>query len=227
MSVKVNNRLEKVKKLSRRQFLKNAGLLMGGAAVSSIALTTACSSASNTTTSSTKTTTPNNTTTTQPTTTTTLPPAEGFVYETPTEPPPKMEIPGCTTFTATDRKYIIEHMWIRMVAQGIVAIGITEKMSELMDLIYTFELPPVGKMLEKGGHFGYATAGKMNVEFVSPVSGEVKQNNNAIYTDLEMMVNADPYVKGWLVTIRLTKPEEWDELLTPQEYTDLNSKVTG
>jgi glycine cleavage system H protein len=89
------------------------------------------------------------------------------------------------------------------------------------------DLPEVGKILQKGGSFGYSTAGKMNVEFVSPVSGEVLQQNLAIYTDLEMMINADPYVKGWLVTIQLTQPEEWDELLTPQEYTDLNAKVTS
>ncbi|UCE97573.1 MAG: hypothetical protein JSV74_06430 [Dehalococcoidia bacterium] len=234
MSEKNNKRVDDIQQFSRRQFLKNASLLMGGAAVSSIALTTACSSSSDTTTPNTKTTTiPNNTTNTTSTsatnitTATTLPPAEGFVYETPTEQPPKMEIPGCTTFTATDRKYIIEHMWIKMVAENIVAVGITEKMSELMSLIYTMDLPNVGKILQKGGMFGYSTAGKMNVEFVSPVSGEVLQQNLAIYTDLEMMINADPYVKGWLVTIQLTKPEEWDELLTPQEYTDLNAKVTG
>jgi len=233
MSGNLKNRLGKVKKLSRRQFLKNASLFMGGAAVSSIALTTACSSSNGTTTSDTQTTTPPNSTTNTSTptptitTTTTLPPAVGFVYVTPTEPPPKMEIPGCTTSTATDRKYIIEHMWIKMVAEDVVAVGITEKMSELMDLIYTMDLPNVGTILQKGGLFGYATAGKMNVEFVSPVSGEVLQKNNEIYIDLGMMINADPYVKGWLVTIKLTNPEEWDELLTPQEYTDLNSKVTG
>jgi len=136
-----------------------------------------------------------------------------------------MEIPGCTTFTATDRKYVIEHMWIKMVAENIVALGITEKMSELMDLIYTMYLPQEGDVITKGESFIYSEAGKMSVEFFAPISGTVLQVNRDIYTDLEMMINADPYVKGWLITVQLSNPEEWDELLTPQEYTDLNSKV--
>lgn len=223
--------------VTRRQFLKEASIIAGGAAVTSLALTSACGSPENTTTTGTTTTTTTTaptttTTTTTPTTTTTttntttgLPPADGFVYKTPTQQPPKMEIPGCTTFTATDRKYVIEHMWVKLVAENIVAIGITEKMSELMDLIYTLYLPHSGDILEKGGSFGYSEAGKMSVEFLSPVSGTVLQVNHDVFVDLEMMINADPYVKGWFVTIQLSNPEDWDELLTPQEYTDLNSKV--
>ena len=228
----------KGQQVTRRQFLKDTGLIVGGAAISSIGLTSGCSSGETSTTSSQiNTTTTNTTPTTNPATTTsststntttttvtTLPPAEGFVYKTPLDLPPEMDIPGCTTSTATDRKYVIEHMWIKMVAQGIVAIGITEKMSELTDYISDISLPQVGTTVNKGDYLMYITAAKMNVEFPAPVSGTVLQRNNDIFIDLVAMVNTDPYVKGWLMTIQLSHPEEWDELLTPQEYTDLNAK---
>jgi len=217
---------QKPKPVTRRHFLKEAGLIVGGAATASLVLTTACGSSENTTTTST----PAGTTTNTPTpsttvTSTVLPPAEGFVYETPGEIPPLMPIPGCTTFTATDRKYIIEHMWIKLVAEDLVVVGITEKMSELMDKIYSLYLPDVGRSVTKDGFFGSAEAAKLNVEFVTPVSGTVMQLNNEIWPDPEVTVNNDPYVSGWMVTIELSKPEEWAELLTPQEYTDLNAKV--
>jgi len=224
--------------VSRRQFLKEAGTIIGGAAIASLALNMACNSSGDTTTTrtttnttgtntntKTTTTTPANTTTDTTPTSTGLPPADGFVYKTPTELPPVMAIPGCTTSTATDRKYVLEHMWIKMVAENIVAIGITEKMSALTDWIYMINLPRVDQILEKDGRFIYVEAAKMNVEFPSPVSGKVLQVNNDIFVDLVYMVNGDPYVKGWLVTVELSNPQEWDELLTPQEYTDLNSKV--
>ena len=130
-----------------------------------------------------------------------------------------MEIPGCTTFTATDRKYIIEHMWIKMVAENIVAVGITEKMSELMDLIYTMDLPDVGKLLQKEGFFGYSEAGKMNVEFVSPVSGEVVDINPALKTNPELVFE-DPYGKGWLFKVK-----SWR--LSEQLRSLLSDKVAG
>ncbi|MFC1866233.1 glycine cleavage system protein H, partial [Chloroflexota bacterium] len=210
------------------------GLIVGGGAIASLTLTSACGSSENTNTAdTTTTTTPVNTTTatstpstTVPTSTTTiLPPAEGFVYITPHDFPPMMPVPGCTTFTATDRKYIIEHMWIKLVAENIVVVGITDKMSLLLDKIYSLYLPELGKNLSKDGYFGYAEAAKLNAEFISPVSGIVKQINNEIWPDPEVTVNNDPYVTGWMVTVELSKPEEWPALLTPQEYTDLNAKV--
>jgi glycine cleavage system H protein len=227
----MSGKLRKKQTVTRRQFLKEASLVVGGTAIASLALTSACSSPGNggTATTSTTTSTPVNTTTTTtsstPTVTTSLPPSEGFVYTTPSERPPLMAIPGCTTFTATDRLYIVEHMWIKLVAENIVVIGITEKMSELMDKIYSLYLPEIDHKLTKEGYFGYGEAAKLNVEFVSPVSGTVRQINNELYIDIEMHVNNDPYVSGWMVTIELSNPEELDELLTPQGYTDLNAKV--
>ena len=231
----MSGKLRKKETVTRRQFLKEASLVVGGTAIASLALTSACGSPENsstTTGTTTTTSTPVNTTTntstantSTPTATTSLPPAEGFVYSTPSERPPLMPIPGCTTFTATDRLYIVEHMWIKLVAENIVVIGITEKMSELMDKIYSLYLPEIDHKLTKEGYFGYGEAAKLNVEFVSPVSGTVRQINNELYIDIEMHVNNDPYVSGWMVTIELSNPEELDELLTPQGYTDLNAKV--
>jgi glycine cleavage system H protein len=64
----------------------------------------------------------------------------------------------------------------------------------------------------------------MSVEFFSPVSGKILQVNNGIFLDLTVIKN-DPYVKGWFLTIELSNPGEWDDLLSPQEYTDFNAKV--
>ena len=126
---------------------------------------------------------------------------------------------------AADRSYIVEHMWVKLVAENIIALGITEKMSDLMDLIYTLYLPHVGDVIEKGDSFIYSEAGKMSVEFFAPVSGTVLQVNHDVFVDLEMMINADPYVKGWFITMQLSNPEEFNDLLTPEEYRDLNAKV--
>ena len=93
--------------VTRRQFIKEASITAGGAAIASLVLTSACGSPENTTTintttatgttttgTTTTTTTPMTTTATTPSTTTSLPPAEDFVYETPTEFPPRISIPG-------------------------------------------------------------------------------------------------------------------------------------
>jgi len=121
----MSGKLRKKQTVTRRQFLKEASLVVGGTAIASLALTSACSSPGNSSTTSntgttTTTSTPAATTNTTTSTPTSLPPSEGFVYTTPRERPPLMPIPGCTTFTATDRLYIVEHMWIKLVAENIV-----------------------------------------------------------------------------------------------------------
>jgi hypothetical protein len=93
--------------VSRRRFLKEASIIMGGAAISSLALTSACGSSENTTTpnTTTNTTTYTNTNTNTTTTTTTatttttsvttsLPPAEEFIYKPTSDVPPFISIPG-------------------------------------------------------------------------------------------------------------------------------------
>jgi glycine cleavage system H protein len=216
---------KKIEPITRRQFLKETGLVVGGAAIVSLGFYSACSSPESKTTPNTETITTDTKEKTTVYTTTSLQPAEGFVYVTPTEPPPKIPIPGCITNTATDRMYTIEHMWAKLVAQNIVAIGITEKMSELIGDIYKLYLPKEGRILQKDGYLGSADASKINVEFVSPVSGTVLQINDDIWSDLVATINDDPYVSGWMFTVQLSNPEEYDALLTPQDYTDLNTKI--
>lgn len=128
---------------------------------------------------------------------------------------------------AADRSYILEHMWVKLVAENIVAIGVTEKMADITDEIYNIYLPHVGDIIKKDDPFIFIEATKLSVEFFSPVSGTVLQLNNNIFSSSlgDLQVNADPYNRGWFVTIQLSNPEELNELLTPEEYRDLNAKV--
>jgi glycine cleavage system H protein len=218
--------------LTRKEFVKEMGSVVGGVALASLTLSSACGSPGNNTipnstntinSSSTNTITSGTATITN--TITSLPPAEGFIYKTPSEKPPMKAIPGCTTSTATDRKYNIDHLWVKMVAENIVAIGITEKMSTMVDFITNVSLPDEGSKLEMGGFFAYIESMKMDVELLAPVSGTVLQVDTEIYTDLVYRVNGDPYGRGWLVTMKLSNPEEWNKLITPEVYSDLNKIV--
>jgi glycine cleavage system H protein len=212
-----NKRPQQPQLLTRKEFLKQMGSVVGGTAIVSLALSSACGKTAKTTTSS--------KTYSFSFDPTSLPPSKDFVYQTPDGLPPEMPIPGCTTYVATDRKYTVEHMWVKKVAENIVAIGITQKMATLVDFIYQISLPKEGGTIEKGGLFGYVDSAKMDVELQAPISGTVLQVNTEVYTDLVWRINGDPYVKGWLVTATMSNPAEWDQLITPQEYSDLNAKV--
>jgi glycine cleavage system H protein len=119
-------------------------------------------------------------------------------------------------------------MWIKPLADDKAAIGITDKLQELMGVVNSLDFPREGEVVAGGEFCGYAESWKMNVDFICPVSGTVLQVNTALQWGLgskDHVFHIDPYVTGWMMVIQLSKPEELNGLLTPEEYIALNAKV--
>ena len=116
-------------------------------------------------------------------------------------------------------KYSEQHEWITLEG-GVGTVGITDyAQGELGDIVFV-ELPDVGDVLEKGQSFGTVEAVKTVEDLYSPVSGEVIEINDTLEDNAEQ-VNSDPYSDGWMIKLRLEKPEEVDQLLGPAEYGEL------
>ncbi|MCD4747494.1 MAG: glycine cleavage system protein GcvH [Bacteroidales bacterium] len=116
-------------------------------------------------------------------------------------------------------KYTKDHEWLR-VEDDIAYIGITEfAQKELGDIVF-IEVETVGETLGKNETFGTIEAVKTVSDMLLPVSGEVLEFNEEVESAPEI-VNQDPYGKGWIVKIRIEKPEEINELLNANEYKEL------
>jgi glycine cleavage system H protein len=116
-------------------------------------------------------------------------------------------------------KYTKDHEWAKI--EGDVAIvGITDyAQSELGDIMYV-ELPSVGTTVEAGKPFGTIEAVKAASDLYAPLSGEVIEVNDSL-NDSPETVNNDPYGDGWMVKIKLSNPDEANELLTKEQYEEL------
>ncbi len=118
-----------------------------------------------------------------------------------------------------DLKYSREHEWAK-VEGDIVTEGITDyAQSELSDIVGV-ELPEAGRKVEKGTPIGTIEAVKAVADIYAIVSGEVVEVNENVVNTPEL-VNKDPYGEGWLVKIKLSNPQELDELLSFEEYREL------
>ncbi|HEX8152592.1 MAG TPA: glycine cleavage system protein GcvH [Thermoanaerobaculia bacterium] len=118
--------------------------------------------------------------------------------------------------TPEDNRYAKSHEYVHVDA-GVGTIGITEyAQKELGDVVFV-ELPQVGTQLEQGDELGSIESVKAVSELFSPVSGEVVEINEAL-ADKPELVNTDPYGDGWMIKIKLTTPEEADELMNAEEY---------
>jgi glycine cleavage system H protein len=118
-------------------------------------------------------------------------------------------------------KYTKDHEWLRVEGnEGFV--GVTDfAQSELGDIVY-IEVETVGETIEKEETFGTIEAVKTVSDMFMPVSGEVIEFNTALEAKPEL-INKDPYGEGWVVKIKITKPEEVNELLSPEKYSTLTT----
>jgi len=100
------------------------------------------------------------------------------------------------------------HMWARLdSATGRVVVGIdTLGLAALGDLAY-ISLQALGAMVKRGEGIGVFEAAKMTSDIVTPVSGTlVERNEQALHDPL--LVNSDPYGRGWLAAI---EPIGWED----------------
>lgn len=119
----------------------------------------------------------------------------------------------------SDLKYTKDHAWVRR--EGHTAtVGITDfAQRELSDIVYV-EVETVGETLSQDTIFGTVEAIKTVSDLFMPASGEVVAFNESLIRKPEV-VNTDPYGEGWMIQIAMSAPEEWDTLLTAEEYRQL------
>ena len=114
-------------------------------------------------------------------------------------------------------KYTQEHEWICPESGNKWKIGLTDyAQSRLGDMVYIDLLSP-GNQVEQRQKIGEVESAKAVSEIFTPVSGQVLEINQAVI-DEPGLVNQDPYGKGWLVKLELSKPSELDALMNSDEY---------
>jgi glycine cleavage system H protein len=122
-----------------------------------------------------------------------------------------------------DLKYTEDHEWIRLEGDDVAYVGITDfAQGELGDIVYV-EVDTEGETLDAGDIFGTVEAVKTTADLFMPVSGEILEFNSKLSADGDDepdLVNAEPYGAGWIVKIKLSKPEELDDLMGAEAYSE-------
>lgn len=113
-------------------------------------------------------------------------------------------------------KYTEDHEWIK-VEGDVATVGVTDfAQSELGDIVYV-EVETVDEDLEKGDVFGTVEAVKTVSDLHMPVSGTIVEFNEDLEDEPES-VNASPYESGWMIKIKMSNPEEVQELMSAEDY---------
>ena len=121
----------------------------------------------------------------------------------------------------SDRRYLESHEWHKLDGDT-VTIGITQTAAdELTDITYV-ALPKVGDTVEAGKRLGEIESVKATSDLYSGVSGSVTAINTELAND-PGLINRDPFNAGWMIKVKMTKPDEMNKLLSSDDY----EKKTG
>ena len=119
-----------------------------------------------------------------------------------------------------DLRYTKDHEWVRLDADGMATIGITDyAQGELGDIVFV-RVDDAGTHVDAEASFGEVEAVKTVSELFAPVAGTVEAVNEAL-NDAPDTVNRDPYGEGWMVKIRPDNVEDVDRLLRASAYREM------
>jgi len=112
--------------------------------------------------------------------------------------------------------YAPTHEWLHLQGDN-ATVGISKfAVDQLTDLIM-IELPAVGTRLTAGKSFGEVESVKAVSDLYAPASGEVVEVNSEVVSNIQLLAE-DPYVKGWLIRLKVSDPSEITGLLSYDEY---------
>mgnify|MGYP002737762539 CR=1 FL=1 len=117
----------------------------------------------------------------------------------------------------SELKYVASHEWLRLEADGIITVGITDHAQDLLGDVVFVELPEVGAVVEADQEIAVVESVKAASDVYAPIAGEITQINEEL-VDSPELANEDPYGKAWFFKIKPANPSDYDGLMTADEY---------
>jgi len=115
-----------------------------------------------------------------------------------------------------DLKYTKSHEWVRLQADGSVAIGITQHAQDLLGDMVFVENPTVGRQLAAGEECAVVESVKAASDVYAPIAGEVLAANADVEASPES-INQDAYA-AWMFTLKPANSADLDGLMDAAGY---------
>ena len=112
--------------------------------------------------------------------------------------------------------YSKDHKWI-LIEGDVGTVGLTDYARRELGSIEHIELPEAEDTVEVGEPFGALVSDRAIAEVFSPVTGMITEVNPRLAEQPDL-INESPYKEGWLVKIRIERPDELKDLFRLEKY---------
>ena len=115
-----------------------------------------------------------------------------------------------------EKKYTEEHEWVEMNGD-IATVGITKHAQESLGDIVFIDLPTVGKEVKSNEEICVIESVKAASDIYAPIDGEIIEINNNLSDDASI-VNQDAEKEGWIFKMKISNPDQYNNLMTLDQY---------
>ena len=120
--------------------------------------------------------------------------------------------------SADEIRFSKEHEWL-IVKEGIATMGISDFAQKQLGDIVSVELPKVGAAFGQMQAMAIIDSVKASSDIYCAASGEVVQVNENLLEHPEL-INQSPYESGWIVKIKPSNLQEFEQLMTKEQYSE-------
>ncbi len=117
----------------------------------------------------------------------------------------------------SELKYVASHEWLKREDDGTITVGITDHAQDLLGDVVFVELPEIGRNVSADEEIAVVESVKAASDVYAPISGEIVAINDEL-VDSPELANEDPYGKAWFFKIKPTNPDDYDGLMSSDEY---------
>ena len=122
-------------------------------------------------------------------------------------------------------RFTKEHEWIIIKEEkGLAVMGISDFAQRQLGDIVSIELPKVGSIFRKMQAMAIIDSVKASSDIYCAVSGEVIEVNEGLLEHPEW-INQSPYDLGWIVKVKPSNIEEFNSLMTNEQYNEFIGEI--
>jgi len=130
----------------------------------------------------------------------------------------EMSRPLLASRNLVTKRYTTDHELVAYDdSTGLGTVTITNHAQSALGDVVFVELPALGTEVGQGDQIGAVESVKAASDIYAPVSGTVAQINETLSSEPGLL-NRSAEEKGWLCKIKLSDPNELEQLLTEEAY---------
>ncbi len=118
----------------------------------------------------------------------------------------------------SEMRFTKEHEWIEK--NELMIVGITDFAQDQLGDVVSIELPEIDSTFKQNDVMAIIDSVKASSDIYCPIDGEIVEVNEKLLEHPEL-INASPYDEGWIVKIKPSNSQQFDSLLSKEQYDKL------